>query len=549
MTEIRKDSERIEKSHFQEETVLENYLAGSSRGEVLSQLKEAMQQGVTLLVLTGEEGSGKTTICRLLEQETVPSRRTVFFPRTVDSFEEVVRITAMRLGLDTVIEADGRSIELTLDQIIDFLLHESIDLLIIFDEAENIYLATLERIRKMLDRITQSGVRVHILFSGRDTFLENCDQLSICDFRNTNALHFALTPITKAETAHYLRVEESLKTNGDETSFMVLLENVKEDVDVEGEMHLGKIIPGFTRQLNAYLPWIGGAVCGLLMFIFWLGSGEEKSDVGQVEQTEIVTVVRETVSQVPQRHVTTTLEVAGKLPIQEETKTPVQAPKENAPANEAINLTAPGKPPIPDSDQVQVAGEQVGIGTGEKFESGINDKIEVNEVVELKELPASPQAEPEKAEQLALLPSKPSLLPESIPVVMKAQSQTKVHKIAATTKSNLAADHLYKERLLAGLAWKTDKKADMYTVQLMALASLHAEMNLKKLLAQVDYRQEAGNFYIFKKATAPDNIYVFYGEYPSIERAQLAKNSLPAFLRDHKPYVLSITGALAKTRK
>ena len=107
MTEIRKDFERDEKSHFQEKAVLENYFAGANRGEVLSQLKEAMQKGVTLMVLTGEEGSGKTMICRLLERETLPPCRTIFFSRTVDSFEEVVRIIAIRLGLDTVIDNDG----------------------------------------------------------------------------------------------------------------------------------------------------------------------------------------------------------------------------------------------------------------------------------------------------------------------------------------------------------------------------------------------------------------------------------------------------------
>jgi septal ring-binding cell division protein DamX len=88
----------------------------------------------------------------------------------------------------------------------------------------------------------------------------------------------------------------------------------------------------------------------------------------------------------------------------------------------------------------------------------------------------------------------------------------------------------------------------MYTVQLMALASKTAEKNLKKMLAQNNYRQEAGNFYILKKSTASEKIFVFYGEYPSLERARLVTNSLPKFLRDHKPYVLSIKGAVAKIR-
>ena len=168
--------------------------------------------------------------------------------------------------------------------------------------------------------------------------------------------------------------QESLKANGDDTSFMVLLENVKEDVDAEGSMHFEKMFPEFTRQLVAYLPWIGGAVCGLLVLILWLGSGEEKSTVSQTEQTEIVTVVRETDTQLPQKHETGTVEVAEKLP-QEEVITPVQAPEQNAPENEAAILLAPEKPPSLDLDQVQGAGEQIGVGTGDKVESEIVDEI------------------------------------------------------------------------------------------------------------------------------------------------------------------------------
>jgi septal ring-binding cell division protein DamX len=89
----------------------------------------------------------------------------------------------------------------------------------------------------------------------------------------------------------------------------------------------------------------------------------------------------------------------------------------------------------------------------------------------------------------------------------------------------------------------------MYTVQLMALASWTAEQNLKKLLAEHRYRQEAGNFYIFKQTAASKNIFVFYGEYPTLERARLVRDSLPKFLRDHKPYALSIKGAIAKVRQ
>jgi septal ring-binding cell division protein DamX len=69
------------------------------------------------------------------------------------------------------------------------------------------------------------------------------------------------------------------------------------------------------------------------------------------------------------------------------------------------------------------------------------------------------------------------------------------------------------------------------------------------MLARDNYRQEAGNFYIFKKTAMPENIFVFYGEYPTMERARLVKNSLPEFLLKYKPYALSIKEAMVKVEK
>ena len=95
-------------------------------------------------------------------------------------------------------------VDQSLQHIIDFLLDQSVDLLVIFDEAENIFLATLERICEMLDWINGAGAGMHILLSGRTTLLENCDQISLGNLRNTDTRYFELLPFSEAETADYL---------------------------------------------------------------------------------------------------------------------------------------------------------------------------------------------------------------------------------------------------------------------------------------------------------------------------------------------------------
>ena len=595
MIEIKKDSESIEVSPFQEEFVLDNFFVGANRVEVLSQVKEAMQDGTALMVITGEEGSGKTMLCRVLEHEVSPLCETLFFPRAVDSFEDVLQLVLKGLGLD----AASENIDQTLDQIISFLLNESIDLLVIFDEAENIFLATLERIRKMLDRINESGARMYIIFSGRETFLENCDQLSICDFQNGDERHFSLSALSETETADYLAncaarltdidaakiftdeivnniyslakgnfrttnilAAESVKIHGDDTSFMVLLDSVKED-NAGGRKNLHReILPNLQKLLSSfsfppsfsaysgYLPWVGGTAGCILLALLLFGPNDEEEyiggDVTHVEQTEKLIPVLEM------------NEVNGNPPREEPpaADTTGQMLEENVFEEDTVIVQAEAveQAPEQDIDQLSILVEPAVIGRTEtiaieKEDEGIENEVDRKSP----EISASPEKMIDETEHVVLLRATqdlkkiPAISSEAKGLIIKAQPQSKVHKAMASSTLS-TADKLYNERLLAGAGWERKKKEDMYTVQLMALASTTAKENLKKMLAQENYRQEAGNFYIFEKSATTKNIFVFYGEYRNAETARLVQKSLPKFLRDHQPYALSIKGAIAKVR-
>jgi hypothetical protein len=110
----------------------------------------------------------------------------------------------------------------------------------------------------------------------------------------------------------------------------------------------------------------------------------------------------------------------------------------------------------------------------------------------------------------------------------------------------LTVDQLYQMRLQAGTTWMKADKKDKFTVQLMVLTAKNAEANFKRMLGQANYHQEAGKFYIFKKSGSPEVVWVFYGEYGSLELARTAQGNLPPFLREHNPYAISIKGAIGK---
>lgn len=125
---------------------------------------------------------------------------------------------------------------------------------------------------------------------------------------------------------------------------------------------------------------------------------------------------------------------------------------------------------------------------------------------------------------------------------------TPVQEVIASN-AHFTVEQLYQKRLLAGVTWRTGEKNNKYTVQLMVLMSKTAEKNLKMMLTEARYRNEADNFFIFNNFNKLQTIFVFYGQYPTIAQARQAQNSLPLFLKEHKPYAISIKGAIAKVKR
>lgn len=593
------------KSPFQEDIVVDNYFATKHTEESLQAIHAAVRDGVPMIVLSGEEGAGKTMLCHKLDQDTEKGYGSVFFPHTVDSFEDVVKIIAFSLNIDSEIDGETRGIEDILSEITESLQESGEPLLLIIDEAENIYLATLERIRKMLDRFNVEDGLLHVLFSGRQGFLENCDQLSMCDFQTTGELHVKLEPLTSEETGEYLDfcgkkipdfdtgsvftpevvadiykisegnfrmtnilAEEAVQKNGDDTSFMVLLENVKEDIgesaDENGPLTM---IRDYIAHYRSYLPYGAAAVVLLVGAVFYLvaGSGNEPGEkristgpvqiLPAIEKPHVVEADKEEslsapvsigveegeeeggpeIAPTPDKDI----EFAGgdSEAASEVIAVPVaQSEKQEPQAQEIPQIEAVAQEPQPAAEVSET--EQATVGKIE-VKKQAEKKVKIVELYRDQNLKKKPGKLPKTTLQTI----------RSVPEIEKPASKRNVVQDVIASNAHFTADQLYKKRVMAGSSWYNNERDDKYTVQLMVLKSSTAEENFKEMLREDRYRQEAGNFYIFRKLATSSTLFIFYGEYATISQARLAQNSLPQFLRDHKPYAISVKGAMAKVRR
>ena len=366
--------------------------------------------------------------------------------------------------------------------------------------------------------------------------------------------------------------EESIKPHSDDSSFMVLFDGVKEDVVSTSKKfdRLKLKYPQLNGQITRYLPWIGGAVCCLLLLVILFRSGSDKNEVGKevilpqkADQVEKVTTLEETDNNLSEKKELAALAPVEELqPPEEEETAAVPGQKEKLPGEEAAIVPQSAEKlsePVIDQEQdgaVHVASEtgkaEGTVATVENRDSALVAEKEAQEVTaKVLESPPQEVATKEIKDVARLRPGKHVKKKTELSSAQESRS-AKLQPVQRAVSESVvspalsAADRLYNARLSAGSGWQSTEKKKMFTVQVMALTSKSADKNLKDLLAQVNYRQEAGNLYIFEKKTVPEGIFVFYGEYPSVDRARLAQNSLPQFLRDHKPYVLSINKAVTK---
>lgn len=177
------------------------FYGGGARREIVDDIKAALADDVELLTLAGTDGSGKTMICRVVEQELRGSAELLFFEQGAESFDEVVNRIAAHVELEEDEQTDRNT---RLEKAVEILNQQDRRLILILDGAEKIFLATLERIRRMMDQVNSSRLAIQLLISGRPLFSLNFKQLAIISFKDIKEQHFSLDPLDGRATHLYL---------------------------------------------------------------------------------------------------------------------------------------------------------------------------------------------------------------------------------------------------------------------------------------------------------------------------------------------------------
>ena len=172
--------------------------------EALAHLLYGVSENGGFVLLTGEVGTGKTSVCRCLLEQLPPEAEVALILNPKLSELELVASICDELGIDY---ADTRSLKVLVDLLSDHLLRlhsEGRHAVLIIDEAQNLKPNVLEQVRLLTNLETNERKLLQIILIGQpelDDLLHRRELRQLAQ-RFTSRTH--LEPLSAAETKAYI---------------------------------------------------------------------------------------------------------------------------------------------------------------------------------------------------------------------------------------------------------------------------------------------------------------------------------------------------------
>lgn len=175
------------------------------RGVVLEAMLFAIESGEGILKVVGEVGSGKTMLCRMLEERLPETTEIVYLANPRLSPDEILYAIAFELKLP--VRRDTSKL-LVMQQLQNYLIKQHTAnrrVLVIIEEAQGMSVETLEEIRLFSNLETQVDKLMQIILFGQPELDKNLSSKNIRQLRERITHSFHLNPLTTSEVSEYVR--------------------------------------------------------------------------------------------------------------------------------------------------------------------------------------------------------------------------------------------------------------------------------------------------------------------------------------------------------
>ncbi|MGD8837621.1 MAG: AAA family ATPase [Desulfobacteraceae bacterium] len=182
-----------------------DYLYMSSGHEnIFTHLEYAIGENKGFVVITGEVGSGKTTLINYLISKSLMGVEVGLINNTYIAPNQVIKSICREFELDT----DGLDRDEMLDRFHEFLIDnysKNKRVILIFDEAQNLSIKTLEEIRMLSNLEAEKHHLIQIILSGQPELRAKLQDKRLKQFVQRITVYCHLSGLSRAEVHKYIK--------------------------------------------------------------------------------------------------------------------------------------------------------------------------------------------------------------------------------------------------------------------------------------------------------------------------------------------------------
>ena len=180
----------------------EVYFPSDAHQEVLNSLTYAIERGEGIIKVSGEVGTGKTLLCRMLTAELIKTKAVAYIINPQDDPDWIAGAVCREFGLDP--DASGDPFH----QLNAFLLgqyREGRPAVLVIDEAQTLGLAGLEAVRRLTNLETDKSKLLQIVLFGQPELDRQLAAHALRQLNQRIVFSFLIPALSEKTTIDYIR--------------------------------------------------------------------------------------------------------------------------------------------------------------------------------------------------------------------------------------------------------------------------------------------------------------------------------------------------------
>jgi len=174
--------------------------------EAIAHLQYGVQGNGGFVLLTGEVGTGKTTVCRKLLQEIGATTDIAFILNPALTEVELLATICDEFKIDY--EKDKVSLKLLFDSLTAWMMnnhHQGRSAIVLIDEAQHLSFSVLEQLRLLTNIESNNKKPLQVILIGQTELQQKLKQPELRQLAQRISARYHLLPLTEQESAYYIQ--------------------------------------------------------------------------------------------------------------------------------------------------------------------------------------------------------------------------------------------------------------------------------------------------------------------------------------------------------